>query len=409
MLVPWDELSKPAYGNGTQIGSAIQQAGAFLCDMYQRFPRWLFPDPTGFGALVQGISDQLCSGTPVPPPLPYPPIPGGKCFCVTYRISWISKLFAAPAPGSIDVKGPVTVLGYETNETGLLQYSIVAQNNTCTAPYKFAVISNFTAEDFANGLAYVQDVAIVRLDGLPDTCGDQVPRPDPIIPTVPDLNRVVPIVIAPSVTIFTPITLIRPTLAINLDANVNINVQPTFNFPDIGLNIGFDIGGVNINNSFNIGGASPPIPLPDPRDNPPKLPPGQNTDVDLTKVYKELDEIKDELDAIKQCACDEYTLTAQTLDIGNSGEVSLPPNTQYVRVQITTTAPAFKRQNGVNGPDVLHAGWAWFRVAGNGLSEREPIDNTQKVFFAPQGSNSFAWTVYAGGVATITAYKRTTT
>jgi hypothetical protein len=407
-FLTWQELTNPAYGNGTAIGSAINAAGGFVCDMYRRFPRWLFPDPTGFGAVVQGISDRLCSGAPAPEPQePY--VPGGKCNGVLYRVTFNAKLFGAPpiVGATVDLYGPVTRIGYYPLSTGLLAYGLKSRNQAGTAVITTNLIAQFTPADIESGAVSAEVLSIVRLDGQPDDCGGQAPTWAPSIPTLPDLNRTAPVVIAPGITIITPMILIRPSLNINVNATANINIQPTINLPDIGLNINFQVGGVNVNNSFNIGGGDPPLYLPDPRPNPPLLPPGGSTDVDLSDLYNRLRDVKELAEDIKACACEEFSLTPVGLSQGRSGTVSLPPLTEFVVLEMIETPPGAKFQAGLDAPDVLYAGWAWYGYQPNHLSQRDPVDASRKAFFPTFAPAQFSWTLYAGFRARVTAYVRT--
>lgn len=404
-FLSWEELQSPSYGSGTAIGSAIQAAGGFVCDMYRRYPYWAFPDPTGFGAIVRGISDKLCNDpTPLPPP-DIPAVPGGKCKCVQYDVFFTGKLPQSQVfSGSFRVRGAISRASYKANANGLIKFGFNAFNDACTVQSEFNVIDNVTSEDIDNGSAFGRIDSIVRVDGQPDTCGDQPPTYKPKIPPVGDLNRVAPVVIAPGITINTPIIFIRPTVNVNIKPNININIQPTIQLPDLGLNINFQVGGVNINNSFNFGGGGF-NPLPDPRTDPPTLPDGSDTDLDLTELYARLTAIKNQLNTIQECACEpQKILVGQSIGNGQSGDVALPNNTKFVVTTITNIPSSYKFQSGLDAPEVLYAGWGWFKYQNDFLAERSQVDAQKKCFFTSGSAKRFAWTLYSGFTLSAIAY-----
>lgn len=403
--ISWDDLGDAAYGAGTAIGSMIQGAGAFYCDMIRRYPAWSLQNPLGLDPISRGINDKLCGSSPPLPPPDNPAVPGGKCQCVLYKVYYTGRFANGISfSGDVTVRGAISRASYYTLPNGALAFGFRHFNGDCTAQETFNVISNFTAEDVTDRGLFGRIDLIERVDGQPDTCGDQPPTYKPTLPTVPDVNRVIPIIIAPNVNIFTPITLIRPNINLNFNPNFNFNLQPIFNFPDIGINLGFNIGGVNINNSINIGSGNT-ITIPDPRPQPPTLPPSGGTDIDLTELYDRLTVIKDQLDDIEECACEENPpLQSIVIGQGRSGDAGLPAKTKFVITTITAFPSDRKFQSGLNAPEVLYSGWAWFKHTSDGLAERDPVDSTRKIYFCENGALRFCWTLYSGFTLTATAY-----
>lgn len=408
-LLTWQDLTDPAYGAGTAIGSMISAAGGFYCDMIRKYPNWSLQNPLGLDPISRGINDKLCGGSP-PLPLPdNPAVPGGKCQCVQYDVAYTGRLAQGSSfSGVFRVRGGISQAQYFTNSSGNIAFGFKAYNEQCNRVESFNVIDNVTLADIESGQAFGRIDTITRVDGQPDLCGDQPPTYKPIVPPVNEVNRVVPILIAPGIAIAAPIIFIRPTANININPTLNFNLTPVFNFPSLGINISPKINGIEINNTINFVGGNQPG-LPDPRPDPPTIPPSAGSDTDLTEVYRRLTELKNLSDEIKECACDENPpLTAIGLGTGNSFTASLPANTKFVVMTIIEIPGNRKFQDGLFAPDVLYAGWAWFGYEPNFLALRDPVDSERKVFFAQPGAKQFAWTLYQGFRATCVAYSETT-
>ena len=359
-FITWAESQDPAYQAGTAIGSAIQAAGSFYCDMIRRYPNWTLQNPLGLDPISRAINDKLCGSSPALPAPDAPAVPGGKCACIQYDVTYTGKLpQSSQFTGTDRVFGPITVYSWQSNANNLLKFGYFYFLQDCVTRTELNVVDNVSAQDIANGSCFARIDSIVRVDGNPDNCGGQLPNYIPKAPTLPDVNRTAPIVIAPGITVVTPIIIVRPTANITLAPRVNINFNPTFNLPDIGIAIKFDIAGIEINNNVNFNIGNPSFP-PDPRNPPPTLPPSQGTDTDLTDLYERLRIIKLLNDEIKACAC-KVPPTLSTVNIGtaNSGNVNLPPKTRFVVTTITQSPQSYKFQSGINAADVIYAGWAW--------------------------------------------------
>lgn len=401
----WADLGDAAYGAGTAIGSAIQAAGGFYCDMIRRYPNWSLQNPLGLDPISRAINDKLCGSSPALPAPDNPAIPGGKCECVEYTVNFTYRLRGTGTlTGNYVVKGPISPPRWFTNTSNLLVYGFTAFDFTCTVRGAYNVVSNVTQADLDDGTVFARIDSIVRNDGAPDTCGGQPPTYNPKTPTLPDVNRTAPIILAPGITVVTPIIIVRPTVDITLAPRTNINFSPTFNLPDIGISIKFDVAGVEINNSVNFG-YDLPSTGPDPRNPPPLLPPSIDFDTDLSVVYERLRNLTELSEDIKDCACaTDPPLTAVNIGTANSGNVVLPPNTRFVVTTVTAFPSSYKFQSGINAADVLYAGWAWTQYPGTALGLRDPVDSVRKCFFVEKGAQRFQWTLYVGFILQVTAY-----
>jgi hypothetical protein len=387
------------------LGSIISGAGTFLCSLYKNYPGWTDPDPTGFASAVKAVVDKLC---PSPPPLPIPDvpsIPGGKCKCVGYTVAYTGRVNgSSPFSGTVNVKGPISAVSWKTNPANLLKFGFFYLNDACTQRLEFNVVDNVTADSIASGDTFARIDSITRTDGLPDNCGDQPPIYTPKIPPASALDITIPVVVSPGVTFLTPITIIRPEISLTFSPRVNINFNPTFNLPDLNFNISFDIAGAEINNTININSGSQTY-LPDPRTNPPQLPPASGTDLDLSYLYTRINTIIQKEDQLLACACPATpSLNAVTIANLNSGNAVLPPKTKFVVCTITQFPESYKFQSGINAADVVYAGWGWFGYEGAGLGLRDPMDSQRKVYF-PQGNPArFQWTLYKDFIMNVVAY-----
>lgn len=404
-FIPWGDLSQQQYQTGKAVGDMIRAAGSFYCWAARNYPQWSFGDPIGIGALTRGVNDQLCPDDPPLPEPDQPALPSGKCFCSRYLITYtVDPDVFPPFSASFQMNGPITVLAWQQGVAGTYRFTVIGQNDTCTGVRTENLVANISQASIDNGYD-VKVNTITPVGGAPDNCGGQLPRYRPVRPRVEELTRNVNINLSPVIPIITPIVLVRPQVDVSLSPNVNINLSPSFNFPDLGINIGFDIGGVNITN--NIDNSSSPILLPpDPRPSPPTAPPGRGSDPDLTELYRRIRRLQDELEAVKECACEpDKVLTPVTLGQGNSGTFNLPQKTRFVVLQLTTIPGNNKFQEGFNAPNVLYAGWSWFVNPLGSLSTREPVDAERKYYVATPNAAQFAYTLYGGFIGTAIAYR----
>jgi len=200
-----------------------------------------------------------------------------------------------------------------------------------------------------------------------------------------------------------------PVEIVGTKYEVGISIKPEFNINVGGIQVKFDITGAKIT-------IAPTLKLPDflpPGTDPRPLPPAPKEPgkepVDDPNLQNELDKIKDLLDDIKECACDEEPegpLLSDIIANSSGGVYSLPANTEFVSV-ILTSLPSSSRVEFGNGAsqNVIYAGWYSFGTV-QGAGDRLPISYAENVFFAPKGASRFSFTVRKGAIAICTAYYR---
>lgn len=405
-FITWEQFSNPIFGAGTPVGDMIRGAGSLYCDLIRNYPAWSLSDPLGITPLNRAIGERICGTTPPLPPPDQPALPGGKCVCQRYRVDYtVDPDNFPPFTASFECRGPISVVGWRPGLVpNTYRFLVIHQNDSCNGTVENNLVGNISQTSLNAGYKVTVD-AITAIGGV-DNCGGQVPKYSPIQPPANELQRNVNINITPGVNIAIPVIIVRPNVDININPTVNINLQPQFNFPDLGVNIGFDLGGININNNIQIGGGNNYFPVPDPRPNPPTLPPGKSVDTDLTELYRRVNDLRERLVRIEECACDtDPVLTPVNLGSGNSGSFTLPAKTKFVVLTLTTIPGNRKEQGGLNAPDVLYAGWAWFRGVLNSLGERTPVDASAKYYQVNPQANTFCFTLYAGFVGQAVAYR----
>jgi len=150
------------------------------------------------------------------------------------------------------------------------------------------------------------------------------------------------------------------------------------------LNVPITIGG---------GGSSPN----------PNTPVTVGPDIDGEVLADRFDRIEDLLGELEDCACNnkplgDYVVTAGTPAASQCVSVPTGRN-RFCAIAIGQVPENRKSQAGGNAPDVLYAGWAWFKT-GDYLFERQPIDCSGKIFANPGGAEAFCYTMNTGYVAT---------
>lgn len=224
--------------------------------------QWGFPSG-GFGA---GIRGALCDD-PTPPPPPPPPFQGGQCPGILYDIEVVDDTFGQRFLGSPRRGALGSVVNRDVGTPENPQWEGV-----------FTIDSGGNTQRIYSGASSNQNgriVQAIRVDGLPDDCGDPDPDPPPefepvdIPETVPNptggpdipitITINAPIVIGPNV--FAPVTIGGPEFQLT----GQIDISPEFN-----IRIG---GGPNGRGGGGSGTGVEPIPTdiePDSPSNPPE-------------------------------------------------------------------------------------------------------------------------------------------
>lgn len=388
--IKYGELSNAQYQAGTTVGDLIRGAGSLACNVARNYTNWSQGISPLYFPFQSGFFDGLCGPGTNPPP-PQLPFTGGQCPGRLYRVSYTQAGGAGGlVPGTSGVVGPVRGVIAIPTVDGQQAYGLASGSPIIglgSAPPSYW-------QEF--GLPTI--TSVVPFDG-DDTCGNPQPSYPPVQPTPNNLSLTVPVFVSPTLTIPVNFVYVRPTIDINGTANIKFN--PNFNIKAPDLNLNFEFGPFNITIGPSAGGGQPSIPpAPDPRPNPPKLPPSDESDsCDLTEVNRKLDELLD-------CdRCDPtYTFGSQSLGTGNSfsGDVS-GKELLFLDVDLTTVPQNVKSQSGGGvAPDVYYAGWYAFTFSGV-PGDRHPIHYQLNSFKAPEGATGAIATLYEAfrGVATL--------
>lgn len=372
-----------------------------VCGVYRASPGFMLPsDGTALPPLepladaYRAMFDNLCGDQPLPQ-LP-PRLTGGKC-AVNYIVSYQTQTPAAGGgvttnPGTALLLGPIggVQLRDVAGSPGQTEFGIVHRGGAGF----FGVLAFTKAQPRASEFSAQIQAITPQVPGS-DNCGDvpttyppRVTPPGTYSPPVTYRDRGVSINLPG---LIPPI--IIPPGAVQITPEINIKVGPN--------NVKFDFSGATVKLEVNptvnvtIGGGNG-VANPNP-------PTNITPDDSLDEIADRLDRLEDLIEDVKKCACDDGYSGSLVTTIGN------PANSQCVSV--STTRNRFcaialgqqpiktKIQSGGAAPDVLYAGWAWFK-AGDYLFERQPIDGSGKIFRNPGGAESFCYTLYSGFTGT---------
>jgi hypothetical protein len=187
--------------------------------------------------------------------------------------------------------------------------------------------------------------------------------------------------------------IIIPPGAIQVKPQITVKIGPnriTFDLSGGKLSFEPDIS-IPITIGRGPNGENPNSPIP--------LEPG----LDGELIADRFDRIEDLLQDLEDCACDDSDLGALVATPGNNANsqcvsISVGRN-KFCAIAITQRPTNEKSQAGLNAPDVLYAGWAWFKT-GDYLFERTPVDCEGKIFKNPGNASAFCYTLYAGYLGT---------
>lgn len=220
------------------INTVLERAGLGLdsmCDMYRNSPFNAIPfainaPPT---RALRAAWDSLCGPRGQLPPPPIPRFTGGQCpfdYILDFNEGWTNPDGSVvPAiPSGVQIgpfRGPI-------NPVGMMSGDVWEWRNSTDGKLLGSVVTiNGTRRNFTYSLT-----DILRVDGLPDDCGNPAPTyfPQPtfiyndeITETYNDGSSLtIPLV-------YTPVTAIA-----NVDASINVTID--------GINFNFDAGGVTI-------------------------------------------------------------------------------------------------------------------------------------------------------------------
>ncbi len=393
---------------GTEAGELVVAAEETLSPFIAVAPEVLLPALLA-AALLPSIARQFQT-PPTLPPMSFP-FTGGQSAGVRYVVTWRRKVSGNPVDTeSFTLNGPVLGIFASGSPAGFSQcYALVAQGGA----------QEISAGCLPGGASWDEIphiISAVREDGQPDTGGDPLPRFSPPA-TYPNQSRPTTITLPGGITL--PIT---PTLVpYNVPSRVNPG-DPTsppdphteypapiqVRIPEIPININFSPSGVELVPEFEPQTSSRQS-SPVTTTAPPLLPSKSPTDEckcepETNDIDAQLKAIKDELDAIKKCACGpNTTIQTQTLGGGTGGSFGLPDMCLFVTVTLTTIPANAKSEYGGGGPDVYFAGWFSFGTPGFPAGDRIPISHQSSTFFPSTNASSCSFTVKEGYTASLTA------
>lgn len=400
-------LQELASDLGTNTADGLRNiantAANFACDLYQNYSNAAvgLPDPTGVGAFNNALYSRLCgprNKNPANPPVP--PFTGGQC-PIKYNVTVVYKLkdFAPITAFIPQVLGPIRGVnrGPSTSSNRTAQRLVFSPD--ATYPTGTADLVNNTDP---NQIIPFEVISItpVPVSG-PDNCGNPAPSyPIKYPPNSSVTNNNISVNVGAGMIINAPISIIP----VKVDANVEFKPQIQV---DVGpFNVVFDLGGVSVNPTFNIGQQ---VINPNPQYQPPATKPSVNFNIDnqpcntteleadLSTVLAKLTNLEIKTEEIKDCSCPvSYTQGTVTLGGGEGGVVALPTNCVQVRLQLTTIPLNAKFQEGRgDSPDQYFCGYYSFGD-GVGQGARVAINTAQSVFEVPVWATSFSWNLYVG-------------
>lgn len=374
-LIDWPSLER--------VGGRLSPAGDdalvyrdVICRIRQQRP-WMFDlyanvnQPTSFPAINRNIWDRICDARPLPPEAQErSPWIGGQC-ATLYNVSFfVRDANGNVTQGSEQLNGPLQQLYFERT-------------------YPYVIAGRNRLRGFVRGadgvlrtpLDYIYDdpaqvtkwTRVVRVDGMPDNCGDATP--DFGIPPTPPPNMVV----LPDVVIGgqeRPITVEIP------------GFEPG-NWPDFEFEPEFIIDGTPVRitpEGLEIDYA-PNFTLVPPRQIPAQLEPQFNTvnnalstinnsvtnisnslastTIDISEL-RQLVDVRTQaiLDELEECCADEqYQLQLQPITLSTTGNrFPLPDDCVAVRVELAGDATsATPGQTGPGGSAVIRH-WGWVAI-----------------------------------------------
>lgn len=402
-----------ASGAGDFLVNAANSARRGVCRAFKKAPAAFVGGPLDnpVAQAWDGLARRLCDPIGDTPDDASDPVPGGQCTDVLYDFTYRSRNTPSDpwiVSGTLSRYGPIRGIYLDRVSETAMAITLSSNGPTLPGTPTQEVLGFVSGDGALTGSAEL--LGVTRADGQPDNCGDVPPNypQQPLQPSDLDFDDTL---LAGGKPVKVPVS-IKP-----VEVAVGIQVKPEFNINVGGIQVSLDITGakINISPTFNYGVTlAPKFDLRDPRPAPvlptPSPEQGQKDTLDGLKGIKDkLDEVGEDVQDAKECACDEEpseSLVPDLLGSGASGDFVVPERTRYVRLSISTQPTNPRRQNGLSAPDVLYAGWAWYKYL-NGTGERLPIDAAEKAFVVPseEEPSRFAFTCQTGFTAVATAYK----
>lgn len=441
-------FSDEGYAQGQNAGNYAAQladkAADFACGLARTYPGAVIGNAAG--SAVRGFWDGMCRNRGGAPPPAERPVNGGQCpveYWFNYSTGANPRVIGPNGENAFAAQmGPLN----RFRVTGIINEDVIDG-------VKYV---NYAAEHWAGNTVLFQGSAVGfegdapvlvtrRVDGLPDTCGDDPggypddtfnPPPgwnqgNTVINTENNIGVVIPI-------IYTPIN-------VGVDVGVNLNVG--------GVNVRLDLGGVTLNFNPSSQPGQPGYPGGDQYNFGDKIDnifndnssgsggftasdrnvlnntnslanslnssvgnlanSVNNLDNKVEAVDEKADEILDKIDEIETCCNesspdnpDEFDKDEKTEEDDKKEEGV--PQLSFVKIQLTKLPEQSKIQWGEGSPNVTYAGWFEWIVAGFALP-RQPIHFQKSIFAAPSYADGYAYTLVNGATGRATVYKRKVT
>lgn len=394
--IPSDSENRAGYGFAKDVA---RQARNAACSLYDKYPAaataGTIPGSPAH-QWMKGFWEDMCAKAPGErPPDPESPFNGGQCQCIPYLINFRIVRGDGTSSGisTVTRTGPIIGFTSQDSEFGTRSFICISTNCSTTPPSQTTSVINtaFTVDE-----PTLEVISITRADGLPDNCGNPPASYVPPYNGTPlDSEKEVPYEpkepggTGVGIGIIVPFVFIKPEVAVNVDVG--------------GVEVKFDLGGVefNITNKFGDGepgsvGSEPP---------------------DLTKIEQLAREAKEAAEESKEAAEGAKKLGEDAAN--NDGDhPQNDPNKQEketkqeddpkeedaierllaVQVELLSMPSNRRTQDGGDAPDVQYAGWFEWKTKGT-PHPRVPIHFERNYFTAPVGADGYAYTVYNGFTA----------
>jgi len=389
--------SNPLADSANTLANIASGARNAVCDVYRSSPGFITsPDASSpglggdLGEAYRQMLDSLCGDRPLPPAPPK--LSGGQC-AIPYTVGWETK---GPGPlGTVTtnnqtdiLQGPIRGMQFIPSVGGapFAEYAIVHGANSTRR-----IVLGFSTNIPRYEVHRATITSITALNPELDVCGD-TPNPFPSLPSTPDSYNppttyrdrgvdvdvtvnIPPIVIPPGAISITPKLEVKvgPNKVVFDGSGARLELSPELNIP---ITIG--------------GGTTTPNP---------NAPVTVAPEIDGELLADRFDRIEDILEDIQKCACDDDGIGPLVTTVGNRApsqcvSISVGRN-KFCAIALSDQPINRKIQSGGSAPDVIYAGWAWFK-AGDYLFERSPIDSQGKLFKNPGGAEAFCYTLYSG-------------
>lgn len=403
--VPYEALDKPAYQTGTFLGDIIRGAGSLACTMQRDYNQWANSGISWLYEFSEGFTDELCGVPPTPVPPMSVPFQGGQCVGEQYDILHEQLSGGVLVQVTLRRSGKVLGIQNESQPGGTVKSILVTSGGAVVDGLGDTLPANWEA---AGG--YPKILNISPVDGT-DDCGNPLPEREPISPPAGEATVINNVNISPTVAIPLAFVYIRPTVNVDVDANipVNIDLRPTVYIEDLNIGLKFGNDAVEIQPYLPPKADRRPI-LPDIRFPEPKLPPAPSLDTTeiirrILAVSTKLNLMHEDIIELLECACpDKGTIKTIVYQDSDSRNIACPPRTFAARVQLVTITNNVRTQFGGNAPTVSYAGWAWFEYLSAGMGERQHLDSANKLFIPVEAPTRFAYTATYGCIGRMTLY-----